>query len=142
MNLEKQVKLFDIEYYEGPMLSLFRDDKVDNFYLYKWLDVAKNGHKWLIFNINLDNLYDYIQQNIDERTLIENALGGQYTTAVIHPDLSFGDIKLFTNASLPPHFLPANGCFFMPPDCPDYEAVTAFFDNSSIVSLRITNKAA
>jgi hypothetical protein len=142
MNLEKQVKLFDIEYYDGPMLSLFRDDKVDNFYLYKWLDVDKNGHKWLIFKTNLDNLYDYVHQNIDEKTLIKKALEGQYTTAAIQPNLGFEDIKHFTSASLPPQFLPANGCFFTQSDCPDYEAVVAFFDTISIVSLQVTGKAA
>ena len=114
MNLTKQVKLFDIEYYEGPMLSLFRDDKVGSFYLYKWLDVDKTGHKWLIFKTNLDNLYDYIHQNIDEKTLVQNALNGQYTTVVIQPNLVFGQIKHFTSVSLPSRFLPANGCFSRP----------------------------
>jgi hypothetical protein len=142
MNLEKQVKLFDIEYYDGPMLSLFRDDKVASFYLYKWLDVDKNGHKWLIFKTNLDNLYDYLHQNIDEKTLIKKALDGQYTTAVIQPNLVVGDIKYFTAASLPSHFLPANACFFTKSDCPDYEAVVAFFDTISIVSLQVAGKAA
>ena len=142
MNLEKQVKLFDIEYYDGPMLSLFRDDKVVNFYVYKWLDIDKNGHKWLIFKTSLDDLYDYFHQNIDEKMLIEKALDGHYTTAVIQPNLTLVGIKYFTSASLPPNFLPANGCFFTPSDCPDYEAAVAFFDNSSIVSLQIANKAA
>jgi hypothetical protein len=142
MNLEKQVKLFDIEYYDGPMLSLFRDDKVDCFYLYKWLDIEKNRHKWLIFKTNLDNLYDYIHQNIDEKTLIKNALDGQYTTAIIHPNLVFGHIKHFTSISLPPLFLPANSCFFTPSDCPDYEMVVAFFDNMPIISLQVAGKAA
>ncbi len=142
MNLAKQVKLFDIEYYEGPMLSLFRDDKVDNFYLYKWLDVDKTGHKWLIFKTNLDNLYDYLHQNIDEKTLVENASDGRYTIAVIQSDLTFGGIEQFTNVSLPTQFSPSIGCFFTSSDCPDYEKVVAFFDNISILSLQVASKAA
>jgi hypothetical protein len=142
MNLEKQVKLFDIEFYDGPMLSLFRDDKVDNFYLYKWLDIAENGHKWLIFKTNLDNLYDYIHQNIDEKTLIKKALSGQYSTVVIQSNLVCGPIKRFTSASLPSAYLPANDCFFTQSDCLDYESVVAFFDNVSVVSLQLANKAA
>jgi hypothetical protein len=142
MNLEKQVKLFDIEYYDGPMLSLFRDDKVGSFYLYKWLDVAAKGHKWLIFKTNLDNLFDYIHQNIDEKTLIKKALDGQYSTVVIQPNLVYAPIKRFTSASLPTTFLPANDCFFNQSDCPDYKTVVAFFDNISVVSLQVANKAA
>jgi hypothetical protein len=142
MNFEKQVKLFDIEDYDGPMLSLFRDDKADSFYLYKWLDVEPNGHKWLIFKTNLDNLYDYIHQNIDEKTLIKKALGGQYTTVVIQPNLVYAAVKRFTSASLPNSFLPANDYFFTQSDCPDYTKVMAFFDNISVVSLQLANKAA
>jgi hypothetical protein len=142
MNFEKQVKLFDIEDYDGPMLSLFRDDKVDSFYLYKWLDAESNGHKWLIFKTNLDNLYDYIHQNIDEKTLIKKALGGQYTTVVIQQNLVYAAVKRFTSASFTSAFLPANDCFFTLSDCPDYAKVVAFFDSISVVSLQLANKAA
>jgi hypothetical protein len=141
MNLKKQIKLFDIEYYDGPMLSLFRDDKA-GFYLYKWLDVENNGHKWLIFKTNLDDLYDYIHQNMDEKTLIKNALNGQYTTVIIHSNLVYDQIKHFTSTSLPNSFLPANGCFFTPSDCPDYTMLVKFLEETTIVSLQMANKVA
>lgn len=141
MNLKKQIKLFDIEYYEGPMLSLFREGKSD-FFLYKWLDIEKNGHKWLIFKTNIDDLYDYIHQNIDEKTLVKKALDGQYTTVVIRPNLVYDQIKHFTSSSLPNGFLPANACFFTPSDCPDYKKITTFLEESTIVSLQLANKAA
>jgi hypothetical protein len=141
MNLKKQIKLFDIEYYEGPMLSLFREGKSD-FYLYKWLDIESNGHKWLIFKTNLDDLYDYIHQTIDEKTLIKKALDGQYTIAIIQPSLVFDKIKHFTNSSLPNGFLPAPNCFFAASDCPDYTMVVKFLEENTFVSLQLAQKAA
>jgi hypothetical protein len=141
MNLKKQIKLFDIEYYDGPMLSLFREGKAA-FYLYKWLDVEKNGHKWLVFKTNLDNVYDYIHQNMDEKTLIKKALDGQYTTVIIQPNLVYDQIKHFTGTSLPNSFLPASGCFFTSSDSPDFKMLIKFLEETSIVSLQMTNKAA
>ncbi len=142
MNLTKHVKILDIEYYEGPMLSLFKDEEADNFYLYKWLDVEKNGHKWLIFKTNHDNLYDYIHQNIDEKMLIQKAVNGQYATAIIEPNLTYTHIKRFTTASLPNSFLPAKNCFFNQSDCPDYGALIKFLEDMPLGALQLISEAA
>ena len=44
MNLQDVTKLFDLEYYNGPLLSLFADSE-GNFYLYKWYDLAEASHQ-------------------------------------------------------------------------------------------------
>lgn len=142
MNLTKHVKILDIEYYDGPMLSLFKDEKEDSFYLCKWLDVEQNGHKWLIFKVNHDNLYNYIHQNIDEKTLIQKAINGQYATAIIEPNLTYSHIKRFTMASLPNTFLPANNCFFIQSDCPDYQALVKFLEDMPSDALQLMREAA
>ena len=142
MNLTKYVKILDIEYYDGPMLSLFKDEDEGSFYIYKWLDIEKNGHKWLIFKTNHDNLYDYIYQNIDEKTLIKKAVNGQYATVVIDPNLIYKNIKRFTTASLPNSFLPNNGCFFTQSDCPNYETLIVFLENMPLGALQLMEEEA
>jgi hypothetical protein len=142
MNLTKHIKILDIEYYDGPMLSLFKDEKEDSFYLYKWLDVEQNGHKWLIFKTNHDNLYDYIYQNIDEKTLIQKAINGQYATVIIEPDLTYSHIKRFTTASLPTTFLPAKNCFFTQSDCPDYDVLIKFLEDMALNAVQLMSEAA
>lgn len=74
MNFEEQKKLLDVEWFEGPLMSLFSNNKGD-LYIYKWVDVGPSGHTWLVFRTNSDLLVAYVQQDISEKALILLAPG-------------------------------------------------------------------
>ncbi len=51
--------LIDLFYFEGALLSLFKNDNDDN-YLYYWFDVDENYNRWLIFRLSKSDLKSYI----------------------------------------------------------------------------------
>ncbi|HRI60373.1 MAG TPA: hypothetical protein PK228_11635, partial [Saprospiraceae bacterium] len=69
MNIRDITKLFDLEYFDGPLLSLFADAN-GNFFLYKWYDVAPESHRWLVFKVKYETLLKYLNGMASEFELL------------------------------------------------------------------------
>lgn len=50
----------DIQYFEGPLLSLYRYR--DNNWLYLWCDIENGINRWLIFPITRENFVSYLER--------------------------------------------------------------------------------
>jgi hypothetical protein len=72
MDIKEITKLFDLEYFDGPLLSLFADIK-GNLYLYKWYDLQENAHQWLVFPIDYKTLSNYLNNMIPEAGLLQSS---------------------------------------------------------------------
>ena len=62
------LKLMDLEYYDGPLLSLFEDEN-DNLYLFDWIDCEWTNNKissnrWLVVNLSLNSLLKMFNEGI------------------------------------------------------------------------------
>lgn len=68
-------KVADLAYFDGPLLSLFRDDNHDN-YIYYWYDADEICNRWLVFRLSEKQLANYIKQTLTLRDMITNPFGG------------------------------------------------------------------
>ena len=65
------IYLGDFIYYEGPLLSLFKDINNKNiYYLCKWVDVNSISNKWLYIEVNTITLKDFLLKKIQLRDII------------------------------------------------------------------------
>ena len=62
----------DLINFEGPFLSLYKDEHSD--WLYLWSDTdGKNTDRWLIFQITRGNLLAYLKKHLSLRELLIDA---------------------------------------------------------------------
>ncbi len=125
MKFNAQEKLFDIEWFEGPMLSLFRDKEGDLF-IYKWVDVNKDSQTWLVFRTSPDLIAAYIQRVISERALVLLAADKTWYLTDINSALEFSNERKITAQILRQSFLPLSDTFFKTDNCPEPEKIQAF----------------
>ena len=58
----KPLKMGDLLYHEGPLLSHFVDEEnPSNQYFYKWSDHDDTAHRWMIFKVMERDLSDFFQ---------------------------------------------------------------------------------
>lgn len=70
--IDKHIHMCDLMYFEGPILSLFRDKKQN--WLYLWCDTdASTKERWLLFPVSRADLISYLEKTSSLRTLVTNA---------------------------------------------------------------------
>ena len=116
MEFKSLHKILDLEYYEGPFMSLF-EDKKGNYYIYKWLDVNADSHRWLIYQTTLPNVLSYVAKSLEALSLVKMATDQRYFVVDIHPDLSYSNVITYSLQTLPEEYQPYPDVFFDESDC-------------------------
>lgn len=133
MKFKEHKKLFDIEWFDGPLLSLFKN-KDGAFILYKWTDVGEAGHTWLVFETNKELLAAYTQQIISEKALILLAPEKKWCLVDISPQLNYSNERLLGPDQLKQQVLPQTHVFFKIEDCPDPHALSTFIQGELVMA--------
>ncbi|MCU0346658.1 MAG: hypothetical protein MUC59_06930 [Saprospiraceae bacterium] len=133
MNFKEQEKLLDIEWFEGPMMSLFLDKK-GALFIYKWMDVTSDGHTWLVFRTTQDLLAAYVQQVISEKALILLAPDKSWYLVDINPELNFSNQRTLSTVELKKQALPETHTFFNEANCPEPAKLQAFMPQELIAA--------
>ncbi len=105
------MKLGDLIYHEGPLLSLFIDkDNPDIYYLYKWIDSDELCNRWLITQINSVSLKSFFYKQVSLRDIILN--NPICYSIDLDNDLAEGGVLVCSSANLPNEYLPSEKSFF------------------------------
>lgn len=118
------IKVSDLIYFDGPLLSHFISPNGDN-YLFYWCDVDEVCNRWIIFRTDIPSIQKYIEKEITLRNLIENSHDGFVYIADIDDNIEYQNIKLLLTTEIPKEYLPHNNSFY------DFEIK----DNISLASL-------
>ena len=133
MNFKEQEKRLDIEWFDGPLMSLFSDKK-GALYIYKWVDVNPDSHTWLVFRTTEDLLAAYIQQVISEKALILLSPDKSWTLVDINPELKFSKERTLNISALKLQVLPQSHTFFNEANCPEPSKLYAFMPQELIAA--------
>lgn len=106
-------KVADLTYFDGPLLSLFRDTN-DNNFIYYWYDSDEICNRWFVFRISEKQLKDYINQILTLRDMIVNPLNGHLYVVDIDGQGNFHNVLQIEPAYLPTAYLPQPGTYFDP----------------------------
>lgn len=105
------VKVQDILYVDGPLLSHFKDEH-DNDYLYYWVDYDSKLNRSLIVKSTKKDLYNYLSGGISLRKLITQ-LDSSFVFLVDQDANEVNVNVLMLNAySLPEEYLPDERSFY------------------------------
>jgi len=101
----------DLIYFEGPLLSLFKNESGDS-YLYYWCDVDENYNRWMIFRLSKADLTSYIFKKSSLKDLILNPVDGFEYIADIDGNLQYNNIYLTQPDKLPERYIPESDSFY------------------------------
>jgi hypothetical protein len=110
-------KLGDLLYYEGPILSWFKDDLQHN-YLFYWIDYNQSSNRWLIWKVSDENIYYYLNGHVSLRDLILVEDKDFVFIVDIDDNLSFTKAFPLAIRHVRPELLPAEKSYYklnMPP---------------------------
>jgi len=77
------IRIGDLIHIDGPLLTLFQDQKDAIFYLFDWVDDDNNINRWIIYRVSADDILDYLGKKIRHRELFSRAEGSMYYYADI-----------------------------------------------------------
>jgi len=125
-DIKNFTKLFDLEYYDGPLLSLFADSK-GGFYLYKWYDVNNFSHQWLVFKVGYDKIVNYVNKNIPEYYLLDNDLAKRFYLVEFNEKGMPNVTIQMSKKDVLVEYKQTNDVYFDYLLCPHWNAIKRFF---------------
>ena len=107
----KLEKLGDLLKEEGPILSHFANQRNEDF-LFSWVDENEQYHRWMLSKTTNEQLYQFFQQKITLRDLIQTALDEIVYFIDIDGELSYNNITITSIQHIPSVYLPSEKSFF------------------------------
>jgi hypothetical protein len=99
------VKVSDLIYYDGPLLSHYQSLSGED-YLFYWVDTDENYNRWLIINISIIKLQDYLNKKISLYQLITELDAGLVYKVDIDKEIQYHNFELLYIHELPESYLP------------------------------------
>ncbi len=112
INLSNHKWIEDLIYYDGPFLSLYdNSDNWDYQYLYYWVDCDDEWNRYMIFEVDYDDLENYKNKNITLKDLILRAVNNVYVFMLSDGDVT-DEIILVNKENIPISYFPNDDSFY------------------------------
>jgi hypothetical protein len=95
----------DLEYFEGPLLSLYRDDAGKN-YLYHWCDVNETHNRWLVVPCSNRAIERFVRTEVTLLELINKPSEPFVYCVDINGEGSYDNVWLMSPKYIPENYLP------------------------------------
>ncbi len=129
-------KVSDLLFYEGPILSHFRDNDGNN-YLFHWVDYDSQFNRWIVFKITEEQLYNYLRSVTNLRDVLMEQSREFVTVVDIDKNLSYKNISLIELKDLNKTYIPdANSYFTLQPEAVYSDFLSKFEVNDYVYHLR------
>lgn len=103
----------DLIYYDGPFLSIYdNSDNWDYQYIHLWVDCDDEWHRWLVFEIDYDDLENYKNGKISLRNLILNKSVNDVYIFYLADEYHRDEITLVRKEDIPQEYLPSEDSFW------------------------------
>ncbi len=109
--LNNLVKVSDLVYYDGPLLSHYQSLSGED-YLFYWVDTDNNYNRWLIVNVSIIKLQDYLNRKISLNQLITELDAGLVYKVDIDKEIKYHNFELLYIYELPESYLPNKNSFY------------------------------
>ena len=106
------VKFADRMYYDGPLLSHYTTRSRFKYYLFHWIDNDAERNRWLVMEVTLAHLFDYIS---DTRTLFDitqQEYNNKLLVVDTDPSGTFTFGLLVSATELHPDYVPEKESYF------------------------------
>jgi hypothetical protein len=123
--MQDLVKVDDLIYYDGPLLSHYSNRNKTKHYLFNWLDYDSDYNRWLVLEVSLPHLFDYLS---NKRTLLD-IMRQEYNNKLLVTDMDAEGVctnaLLVFSSELLPEYVPVTDSYYGEEMAPSY---AAFFE--------------
>ncbi len=118
------VRIGDLSYFEGPLLSMFEELNSGHLYLFDWVDRDEKSNRWLIYRVSPNYLLRFIHSKISHAELFQNRPEKEvYFADIDSRNKFFSSYNSYAIESLPESYYPNNENFFELSDCNHFEKI-------------------
>lgn len=110
-SLPKMIKIKDLIYFDGPLLSHFETIYNENFLFY-WVDANQDFNRWLIFRTSEKLLDNYIEKKKSLFELISDENIGNFYKIDIDNNLNHNNLSIVEFKDIPESYLPEKNSFY------------------------------
>jgi hypothetical protein len=111
VNLGEPSKVADLIFFDGPLLSLYRNNEGENL-LHYWCESGIDVNRWLIFKTPDADLEQYLRKQVTLRTLIQSPKDGFLYSIDFDARLEQRAALIVSPRQLPPEYLPSEDSFY------------------------------
>ncbi|KAA6325305.1 hypothetical protein EZS27_025470 [termite gut metagenome] len=124
-NFGSLIKISDLIYYDGPLLSYYISDKGEN-YLFYWVDVDDIYNRWLVVRTDIFSIQQYLEKKIPLHRIISESNDGFLYLVDIDSEVQYHNIQLVEVNNLPEDYIPSKDSYynFEPTDDIDLAAIS------------------
>ena len=101
----KLIKVADLIYFDGPLLSHYMSDKGDN-YLFYWVDADDEYNRWLVVRTDILTIQKYLDKKITLHSIITAPNDGFVYVVDIDDNVTYHNIKHLSTENLPLEYAP------------------------------------
>lgn len=110
-SLPKMIKIKDLIYFEGPLLSHFESVYKENFLFY-WVDTNDTFNRWIIFRTSNELIDDYLEKRKSLYNLISDENNGNLYKVDIDSNLDYNNLSIIAFEDIPNSYLPEKNSFY------------------------------
>ncbi|SEA39019.1 DUF6575 domain-containing protein [Bizionia paragorgiae] len=110
-SLPKMIKIKDLIYFDGPLLSHFETIYNENFLFY-WVDTNQDFNRWLIFRTSEELLDKYLEKKKSLLELMTDENIGNFYKVDIDNDLNYNNLSIIEFKDIPESYLPEKNSFY------------------------------
>lgn len=120
------IRIGDLSYFEGPLLSLFEDAITGHLYLFDWVDRDRTFNRWLIYRINPNVLLNFIKTKASHFDLFKsNPEGKFYISDIDNTSHKINEYTLLEIKEVPFTYYPNKESYFEIEDCKSFDSIQA-----------------
>ncbi len=123
-------RIVDVQNFEGPLLTLFKDTVTNNLYLFDWVDRDILFNRWIVYRCDPNKLNQFIKAKISHYDLFVSDEPICYLID-IDENIVWNNLKEIMKKDLPKSYLPQRDVFFEEVDCPNFKKLTELIAKQS-----------
>lgn len=110
-NFSKLIKVADLIYYDGPLLSHYMSSKGDN-YLFYWVDADNDYNRWVVIRTDIFSIQQYLDKKITLHSIITHPNDGFVYTVDIDDHINYHNTKVILIDDLPEEYTPMESSYY------------------------------
>ncbi len=140
IDFSKLIKVADLIYYDGPLLSHYMSSRGEN-YLFYWVDVDNKYNRWIVVRTDIFSIQQYLEKKITLHSIITLPNDGFVYSVDIDDDIQYHNIKAIPIDDLPEEYTPIKDSYytFEVKDDIDLTAISQKY-SSGILEIHISGK--
>ena len=110
-DFSKLIKVADLIYHDGPLLSHYVSNKGEN-YLFYWVDVDNEYNRWVVIRTDIFSIQQYLEKKSTLHSIITQPNDGFVYTVDIDDKIHYHNIKLVPIANLPEEYTQTENSYY------------------------------